>query len=189
MHPTPVSLLQRLARPEDRAAAWARFVDLYTPLLFAWASRLNVPEQDAADLIQNVFLTLLRRLPSFRYDQDGSFRGWLRTVLLHQWRDQLRRIPPPVAVAPAVLDGRGAGPDPVEELAETEYRRCLAGRAMQLMQSDFTPSTWRACWETVVQERPAAEVAADLGLSVAAVYAATSRVLRRLRQELEGLLD
>src|SRR5436309_3074845 len=121
MHTTPVSLLERLDRPAERAEAWSRFVELYTPLLFAWASRLGVPEQDAADLIQNVFVSLVRHLPHFRYDRDGSFRGWLRTVLLHQWRDQLRKLPPPAAADPAALAVRGVAADPIAELAESEY--------------------------------------------------------------------
>ena len=57
------------------------------------------------------------------------------------------------------------------------------------MKTDFQPATWRACWENVVEGRPAAEVARELGITVNAVYLAKSRVLRRLHQELDGLLD
>ena len=57
------------------------------------------------------------------------------------------------------------------------------------MRRDFQPSTWQACWEHVACGKSAPEVATQLGLSVAAVYAATGRVLARLRQELQGLLD
>jgi RNA polymerase sigma-70 factor (ECF subfamily) len=54
------------------------------------------------------------------------------------------------------------------------------------MRTDFEPATWRACWERVAAGRPAAEVAAELGVSVEVVYAATYRVIRRLRSELAG---
>jgi RNA polymerase sigma-70 factor (ECF subfamily) len=57
------------------------------------------------------------------------------------------------------------------------------------MQAEFAETTWRACWESAVGGRPAAEVAAALGISVGAVYVAKSRVLGRVRQELAGLLD
>jgi RNA polymerase sigma-70 factor (ECF subfamily) len=57
------------------------------------------------------------------------------------------------------------------------------------MQSDFEPATWKACWETVVCDRPATDVAAELGITVNAVYLAKSRVLGRLRRDLDGLLD
>ena len=72
---------------------------------------------------------------------------------------------------------------------EEEYRQVLVHRALALMQAEFQPATWRACWEFVVRDRPAAEVAGELGLSVNAVYLAKSRVLRRLREQFDGLLD
>jgi RNA polymerase sigma-70 factor (ECF subfamily) len=72
---------------------------------------------------------------------------------------------------------------------EKDYRSQLVGRALELMQSHFQPATWKACWECVVNGRSPVEVAAQLGISVNAVYIAKSRVLSRLRQELDGLLD
>ena len=76
---TPASLLERLRQP-GQDQAWARFVDLYTPLLFYWARRLGCQESEAADLVQEVLLLLVRKLPGFTYDQHKSFRGWLRTI-------------------------------------------------------------------------------------------------------------
>jgi RNA polymerase sigma-70 factor (ECF subfamily) len=57
------------------------------------------------------------------------------------------------------------------------------------MEAEFQPTTWKACWEIVVAGRSPEEVAAELGITTNAVYVAKSRVLRRLRQELHGLLD
>jgi RNA polymerase sigma-70 factor (ECF subfamily) len=56
-------------------------------------------------------------------------------------------------------------------------------------EGEFQPATWQAFWGLTVEGKSGAEVAAELGLSVDAVYAAKSRVLRRLRQELDGLLE
>jgi RNA polymerase sigma-70 factor (ECF subfamily) len=80
-------------------------------------------------------------------------------------------------------------PDTAQAFWETEYRQMLAARALEIMRAEFEPATWQACWETVVSGRPAAEVASELGLTTNAVYLARSRVLRRLRCELQGLLD
>jgi hypothetical protein len=82
-----------------------------------------------------------------------------------------------------------ASPDPVADIGEAEFQRQLSVRALQLMQVEFQPATWKACWETVVCGRAAAEVAGELGISVNAVYLATGRVLRRLRHEFAGMLD
>ena len=80
-------------------------------------------------------------------------------------------------------------PDAEDAFWQVEYRQHLVNRALKLMQAEFEDSTWKACWECVVAGKPAAEVADELGLTVPAVYAAKSRVLRRLREQLAGLLE
>lgn len=185
---TPVSLLERVRGSADDAA-WSRLVQLYTPLLFFWARRCGETEHDAADLVQEVFVVLLRTLPTFQYDHaGGSFRGWLRTLTLNKLRDRKRRE----ARADQALAQRPVNdelPDGAEQFWEAEYHHELARRALRLMQTEFAPATWKACWETVVQDRPPADVARELGISENAVYIAKCRVLRRLREELSGLVE
>jgi RNA polymerase sigma-70 factor (ECF subfamily) len=186
---TSASLLQRLQQPSQEQA-WARFVDLYTPLLLAWARKAGLSPEDAADHVQEVFTHLVRKLPEFLYDrQKGSFRGWLRTILVNKLRDRLRRKQCLVGQADdATLAGLidAATPD---QLSEQEHNQYLVRRALELMQAEFETTTWRACWEFVVNDRPAAEVASQLGITENAVYIAKLRVLRRLRQELAEFLD
>jgi RNA polymerase sigma-70 factor (ECF subfamily) len=188
MDSTSPSLLDRLRCPNDNEA-WARFVQLYTPLLFHWLRRAGLRQHETSDLIQEVFLQLLRKLPTFQYDQTRSFRAWLRTVTLNRLRDRWkRRIEAPLAEeSPALADQ--AGPNEASLFVEDEYRQQVTARALELMQTEFAPTTWKACWEQVVAGRSAVEVAAELGLTVGAVYAARFRVLARLRREFEGLLD
>ncbi|HEV3262134.1 MAG TPA: sigma-70 family RNA polymerase sigma factor, partial [Gemmataceae bacterium] len=81
MPTTSASLLERLRQPGDQAA-WSRFVQLYTPLLYSWARQVRLQHQDAADLVQEVFAVLIRKWPEFSYDPQKSFRSWLRTVML-----------------------------------------------------------------------------------------------------------
>jgi RNA polymerase sigma-70 factor (ECF subfamily) len=188
MHTTPPTLLERVREAGDDAA-WGRLVDLYTPLLFAWARRSGASEHDAADLVQEVFVALLQTLPTFAYDQRrGRFRNWLHTLLLNKLRDRKRRqarldkalqqVPPQTET-----------PDLTVVFEEAEYQQELYRRALQVLQNDFTQPTWRAFWETVVQDRPTADVARELGATENAIYAARFRVLRRLRQELQGLIE
>jgi len=75
MHTTSVSLLQRLRRPEEQEASWKRFVQLHTPLLFHWARKLDLAADDAADLVQEVLILLVQKLPELEYDPSRSFRG------------------------------------------------------------------------------------------------------------------
>lgn len=186
MDSTSPSLLARLADGRD-AAAWDRFVVLYAPLLLRWSRRLGLGEADAADFTQDVLVLLLQHVARFRYDPNGSFRAWLKTVLLNVWRKHQRKA----ARGPQVnghLD-HVADTDPGVYLDDAEHREHLVRRALQVAEADFEPVTWRACVEYLMKGRPADEVAAEMGISVNAVYLAKSRVLRHLRVELAGLID
>lgn len=188
MHTTPVSLLNQL-RGSAMPEVWRRFVYLYEPLIHRWAGQLGLQDADRADLVQEVLMTLLRALPNFQHDAQRSFRGWLHTIAVNKWKDfRRKRIPAPLSDG----DGRWnalVGNDFALDFAEDDYRKFVAGRALQLIRSEFQPATWQAFWAAVVDERPAAEVAKELGITANAVYLACGRVVRRLRVELDGLFD
>jgi RNA polymerase sigma-70 factor (ECF subfamily) len=133
MNTTSISLLQRLRQPGEQEA-WARFVKLYTPMLFSWARWVGMNDSDASDLVQDILTTLVQRLPLFNYDQSKSFRGWLMTLVLNCWRDRQRRQ----AVRPGEFHAgttlNPAGPDTVAELAESEYRQQLVARPAQQLE-------------------------------------------------------
>jgi RNA polymerase sigma-70 factor, ECF subfamily len=132
-----------------------------------------------------VFTVLVQTLPRFQYDQHGHFRGWLRTITMNKLRDYKRHE---ALVVKVPMNEATVVPDDADTFWENEYRRELTARALELMQADFAPSTWKACWEFVAQGRPAVEVASELGISENAVYLAKCRVMRRLKQELAGLV-
>lgn len=183
---TPASLLERL-RTDRESDAWPRFVDYFSPMVFRWARGTGMQEQDAADLVQDVFVLVFRKMPTFEYDPQKSFRAWLRTVTLNQWRNRAkqRRLP-------LTPDGDlTLAQDPIAEslLEDAEYRTQLVRQALKIMQADFDELTWQSCWQMVVFGRPAAEIAAEFGLTLGAVHARKCRVLRRLRQELLGLWE
>ncbi len=192
MHTTHPTLLQKLREP-NRPDAWERFVDLYTPLLLTWARTLGLRGDDAADLVQDVFVTLVRQLPRFQYDPARkNFRGWLRTVCWNKWRDRQRLRAAHVGQAGAEeLAGLIAGEDR-DPFWEQEHQAFLIRQALQTLRDlrgEFEPQTVDLCWEVVVNARPPADVARQFGVSVNAVYIARLRVLRRVRQELAEFLD
>lgn len=188
MTKTPSSLLERLRQPFE-AAAWGQFVSLYTPLIYSWGRRVGLQEQDAADLVQDVFVTLIQVLPTFAYDRHQSFRRWLRAVTINRWRKDRKHPDNRRVSGQADKPEPMAGADELEAFWEAEYQQHLVNQALRLMRADFEETTWKACWEMTAAGRPAAEVAAELGLTVGAAYAAKFRVLKRLRRDLQGLLD
>jgi RNA polymerase sigma-70 factor (ECF subfamily) len=184
MFATPASLLDRL-RDAAEPTAWERFVELYTPLLFHWARRLGLQDCDAADLVQDCFLLLWRKLPEFEYDSGRSFHAWLRTIFLNRHRSRQRERQP-LLLGEAGQD-LAAAPD--GELADAEETRYLIGQAFRLIESEFSTLHQKAFRAHVLEERPPEEIARDLGLSLGTVYSIKSRILSRLRQELRHLLD
>jgi RNA polymerase sigma-70 factor, ECF subfamily len=194
MFETSVSLLERLRRqPDDRS--WQRLVELYTPLLQGWLCRNMVPAADVDDLVQEVMAVLVRELPGFHYDrQRGSFRGWLRTIMVNRlrmfWRSRQSR---PLATGDSELARKlDELEDPhsgLSRLWDREHDRHVARRLMELIEGEFEPASWRAFQRLAVDGAAPAEVAAELGISLNAAYLAKYRVLKRLRQEIDGLTD
>ena len=186
-HTTSLTLLERLRTPGDQEA-WSCFARLYTPLLYYWCRRVGLQEQDAADLVQDVFVSLVQKLPEFRYDETKSFRNWLRVVTLNKWRERQRRpLLQPAGSGRHVADVPGQSDD--WELEETEYRQQLVQSALPIIEPEFSPVTWQAFQQHVIEGHEASAVAARLGIRLGTVYAAKCRVLNRLRQELQGFLD
>ena len=188
MDSTSVSLLRRL-QSADSGMAWERFVELYSPLIYQCARRQGLSSADAADLLQEVLAVLVSKLPDFQYDSKRQFRSWLRTVTRNKVADFHRRR----TSKPRIDAGQGieivADTASSDLFEESEYRRYLAGRALKIMRDEFSEKSWQAVWKHVVDGVPAREIATELEMTVNAVYLAKSRVLARLREELEGLLD
>src|SRR5947199_835828 len=88
---TRPSLLVRLRDARD-AAAWARFVDVYAPLVYGFARKHGLQDADAADLTQDVLRRVSQAAGRLEYDPErGSFRGWLFTVVRNALRTFLDR--------------------------------------------------------------------------------------------------
>jgi RNA polymerase sigma-70 factor (ECF subfamily) len=190
MNDTPLSLLDRLRRQPHDQPSWRRLTMLYAPLIRRWLLQHDTPEADADDLAQEVLLVLARDLGGFDHNgRTGAFRLWIRSITANRLRAYWRasRSEPLNG-----LDDRLAQlEDPDSELGrlcDREHDEFIVRRLMELIEPEFAPSTWKSFRLLVLEERPAADVAESLGLSVNAVLIAKSRVLRRLRQEGRGLI-
>jgi RNA polymerase sigma-70 factor (ECF subfamily) len=142
--------------------------------------------EDAADIVQQVFLVVHTKIDEFRRDRPGdSFRGWLfgilRNHLRHHYRNAARR-PMPAGGTDALqrLNEVAAVDDP--STFSTEGLSDLCRRALEFIQAEYEQTTWMAFWRTAVEGKLPRDVAAELGLTVNAVYVARSRVVRRLRE-------
>ena len=194
MNSTSISLLNRLQQSDD-SKNWNRLVELYAPLLQLWVRKYQVQESDADDLVQEVLMTVSKELQSFDHSgQTGAFRSWLRTILTHRlrnfWRSQGRRPQPP---GDSEIDRQLEQlEDPASEMSEIwnrQHDRHVVRQLLAAAESSFEPSTWRAFCRVALEGARPNLVATELGMSVNAVFIAKFRVLKRLREEAEGLVE
>jgi RNA polymerase sigma-70 factor (ECF subfamily) len=186
------SLIVKLRDPAD-SAAWGEFMAIYEPLVYRLGRLKGLQDADARDLCQEVFHAVAKAIE--RWDPGrGSFRGWLsriaRNLLInfltrrqHQYHGSGASSIRDLLEAQPALDASATA------LFEAEHERRLFQWAAEEVRGEFTPATWQAFWQTALEDRPPGKVAAELGLSVGAVYVARSRVLSRLRRRILQLCD
>jgi RNA polymerase sigma-70 factor (ECF subfamily) len=144
--------------------------------------------------VQDVILVVFREVAEFERRRQGAFRAWLRTILAHRVRDYFRGLKyRPTATGDSDflrrLDELESPDSALSRLWDSEHDRHVAASLMQRVQGDFAPVTWQAFRRHALEGEPAVQVAEALGLSLNSVLLAKSRVLKRLRQELAGLVD
>jgi RNA polymerase sigma-70 factor (ECF subfamily) len=190
--PTRASLLVRIRDAGDHRA-WSQFVAVYAPLIYGYARKHGLQDHDAADLTQEVLTRVARGVRGLDYDpQRGSFRAWLFTVvrraLLNFRTGQCRH--PQGSGDSGVLECLSQHPAPdscAEEAWDRDYEQQLFVWASSQVRPRVEPHTWSAFWRTAVDGDDTGRVAADLGITAAAVRLAKSRVMAQIRKVIAEL--
>jgi RNA polymerase sigma factor (sigma-70 family) len=188
---TQVSLLLRIRDGADHVA-WQEFLRMYGPVVYGFARKRGLQDADAADLMQDVLRSVSVAIHRLEYDRkQGTFRGWLFTVTRNKVLNfyAARKIHPQAtgdSGTNRLLDDQAErGQD--AEVWDLEYQRRVAMIAMERIKGEFQENTWQSFWLTAVEGLAAAEVAQRIGLSPGAIYVAKSRVLARLKVEVQAL--
>jgi RNA polymerase sigma-70 factor (ECF subfamily) len=192
VNPTSLSLLDRLKGARPDASDWNHLQGIYLPLIQRWLERVPGLGDEAADLAQEVLVVVVRAIPRFDRQREGSFRAWLRQVTVNRVRTYRRkRQRRPLAGLDAADGFLQRLSDPNGDLArewDRDHDQHVVEKLLAVVRPDFSPKTWEAFQRFGVDGEPAARVALEVGLSENAVILAKSRVLKRLRQEAGDLL-
>lgn len=187
---TRVTLLSRLRQDPSSQAGWDEFVEHYGRHIYRWCRQWKLQDADAEDVTQIILLKLTQKLRAFAYDPSRSFRGWLKTVAHHAWRDfvDARRALTVAGDRPGVdpLITLEAREDLVQKLEEAFDLELLEAAKVRV-RLRVAPHTWEAFRLAAVEGLPVAEVAAAVQMQVAMVYVAKSKVQKMLREEIEKL--
>jgi RNA polymerase sigma factor (sigma-70 family) len=189
---TSVTLLRRLRQDPNDEAAWNDFVARYEPKIFQWCLGWRLQESDARDVTQDVLLKLHGLLAKFAYDPSRSFRGWLKTLTHHAWRDLVddrKRLDDGTGDSgmQGFLESVVAGDDLVKHLEE-EFRRELMDEAMERVRQRVAARTWDAFRLTALEGCSGAAAADQLEMNITRVYTAKSQVKTMIQEEVRKLV-
>jgi RNA polymerase sigma factor (sigma-70 family) len=187
---TNPTLLARLRHDPSNDAAWDEFVEHYGRHIYRWCRQWELQDADAEDVAQEILLKLARKLRDFAYDPKSSFRGWLKTVAHHAWRDFADGKQRVRAIADEpiweLLQSVEARDDLLQKLEEAFDFELLESAKMQV-RLRVAPHTWEAFRLVAIEGLPVTEVAAQVHMQVAMVYVAKSKVQKMLREEIQKL--
>ena len=188
---TSVSLLGRLRLETKDQAAWAEFVRRYGERIYRWCRKWQLQEADAQDVTQTVLVKLAEKMRTFTYDPARSFRAYLKTLTHYAWCDFLEaRKRPGVGSGGSevlqVLHAVEARDDLVQHLNQ-EFDQELLEEATTRVRQRVEPHTWEAFRLTALDGLSGAAAAERLGLNVATVFKAKSKVQKMLQEAIRSL--
>lgn len=190
---TSSGLIER-ARNGDQKT-WSELVACYGPLVFGWVRQAGVPPADTGDVVQNVFLAIVRGLPEFNH---RSFRGWLRIVTRNKVMDYFRKHS-------KLPYGRGGSSlasflKSIPEMDSLEYDsrldECFGGmtseqtktfrKVVEEVREQTSPRCWKIFWSITVDEVSPEDIGNEFEMRLGTVYQCVSRTLGRLRKALQA---
>jgi len=186
---TRSSLIAQVQSPEDREA-WDQFVLIYRPVIYRMARRRGMQDADAQDLSQDVLIRISKSIEGWVPQEGVRFRHWLRKVASNAIVTALTKSKPLGIVngsaAKQILAETPEASAVTSELQDECFREQYL-RAAAIVRVDVSPATWAAFERTVIQGQSCEEAAESLGKSIGTIYAARSRILKRLQFEIQRL--
>ena len=184
---TRASLLIRVRDPADQAA-WHEFVEIYRPIILRLARQKGMQDADSDDVAQDVLAAVAKAVEQREHDpKRAKFRTWLHRVAHNAILNALTRGKPDRGSGDsamlAVLHQHEFHTGPDSDLLRLEQRREVFRWAARQVRKEFQEDTWDAFWLTAVEGRAVEEVAKALAKNSGAIYAARSRVIRRIQEK------
>lgn len=185
------SLIVRLNKQHQ--PSWFEFAAVYEPFLANLVRRCGVPDAHSHDVVQQIMMAVTRSIESWTDDgRPESFRRWLNVVarnvaIKFMQAERKRHAASGGSDVIGLLNNIPHETTSFEDSEYQSYQHELVIWAAHQVKSEFVDSSWRAFYETMIQQRPVDEVAEELGVSAGSIYMSRSRILARIRKKLDVL--
>jgi RNA polymerase sigma-70 factor (ECF subfamily) len=188
--PDTQSLLLANIQSLENREAWAEFVQIYRPVVYRMARRRGMQDADAQDLSQDVLVRVSKAIDRWEPQSGVRFRHWLRKVASNAIVTALKKSKQLGIVNGSAAERILAEATEVSAVTSELQDECFREqylRAAAIVKVDVSPTTWAAFEQTVIQGQSCEEAAESLGKSLGTIYAARSRILKRLQIEVQRL--
>ena len=177
----------------DRETAWVLFYRQYAALISNWCHRWGASAEDSEDIVQETLLVVFRKIATFQYDPNRSFRSWLKKVAYHIWLRVFQE-----------KKHRPSGPDSATVIAEGELKSLIAFKefsdildhvieqeiyhiALCKVRTKVSERNWVCYQLSDIQNSDKPEIAKELGISLGLVHVIVSRVRNLIEAEIKEL--
>jgi RNA polymerase sigma factor (sigma-70 family) len=169
-------------------ARWREFDAIYRPMLLRYLSKRGLKQSDADEVAQDIFVKLLGGIRTYERSRC-KFRSWLFSLAHNALIDHARRRASYRKAidgwAVHVLEATSSDSLKMAEEWRTIHREKILEHALETVRSSASATAWACFQQRLIQNRPAAQIAAELRVEPNVVYVNSSRVLKRLRQVCE----
>ncbi len=197
--PTPYPLLISEIGDLANHAAWQRFDALYRPVIYRFARRRGLDHHAADEVVADVIRRVARAASRWHQpgDQDcdqkppDRFAAWLNRVsrnsLVNIVCRDLNHRGIGGTTHQITLESRPAATEDSRHDWENDRQRVLIRLAADAIRGDYDHASWDAFWATHVEGESIDSVTKRLGKSRGAIYAIRSRIVRRLREQVQQI--
>ena len=167
---------------------WRQFDAIYRPMLFAYLRKQGLKDSDVSDVVQDIFVKLLGKIHTYKREKSG-FRAWL-----FSWRTTRSSTRPGTGQPEeghGRVGGRRARGDRLGQredgagLDQDSSREDPGPRAADSPEAQLSSRAWICFEQRLLRDRPAAEIAKELGIEPNLVYVNACRVMKLVRSVCE----
>ncbi|VGO16292.1 hypothetical protein PDESU_04883 [Pontiella desulfatans] len=190
---TRITLLEKVQNQYDNQA-WDEFAASYQDYIYGVLRHLNIPYEDAGDLLQQVLLKLWKKLPEIEIHKLKRFRSYLAVTTRNCAHDYVRKKISDRNKHEKLRESNELEyfdsitmPD-INRIAEQEWNNYIAGLALKNISQDFSDEAIDL-FKGLMAEQDIKELAEKLGMGLSTAYRLKSRMKERLIAQIKSLND